>query len=251
MKSKYIPANLELGKRAIDLIRDEIKALNQLTSTRKKRSLNDEINKERLQYLLFMGQINEDQMARFGVLLDPKNFNNQVDTQTLLLKKHKKDDLVKLLAETQLKLVIERGYGEVLSRSLDYLWHKFDGTEYRRVKQSFRRQKSREELFAEDNQHLKECLEKVKKRIKKSEKRSLISTDYRAFRAEVYLNYPKSLFKHEPRLTGEYKDLTPEQKKLERKLLKEDQEGWSETRLREFFEKNTGVKPSSRKCSAS
>ena len=109
MKSKYIPANLELGKRAIDLIRDEIKALNQLTSTRKKRSLNDEINKERLQYLLFMGQINEDQMARFGVLLDPKNFNNQVDTQTLLLKKHKKDDLVKLLAETQLKLVIERG----------------------------------------------------------------------------------------------------------------------------------------------
>jgi len=251
MKSKYIPANLDLSQRAIDLVKDEINVLNQLTATRKNRSLNNDINQERLQYLLYMDHLNEDQMARFGVLLDPQKFSGEASAIKKSLKEHKKDELAKILAETQLKLAIERGYGEVLSRSLDYLWHKFDGTEYRRLKQSNNRQKSREELFAEDNRRLRECLEKLTKRIKKLEKRSLISTDYRAFRAEVYLNYPESLFKHEPRLTGEYKDLTPEDKRLEREILKEDQTGWSETRLRDFFEKNTGVKPSSRKFSAS
>ncbi len=251
MKSKYIPANLDLSQRAIDLVKDEINALNQLTATRKNRSLNDDINKERLQYLLYMDHINEDQMARFGMLLDPKKYNEEAKALKISLNRFKKDDLAKILADTQLKLTIERGFGEVLSRSLDYLWHKFDGTEYRRAKQSLNRQKSREELFAEDNRRLKECLENIRKRIKKIEKRPLISTDYRAFRAEVYLNYPESLFKQEPRLTGEYKALTPDDKRIEREILKEDQTGWSETRLRDFFKKNTGIRPSSRKFSAS
>jgi len=251
MKSKYVPSNLDLSQRAIDLVKDEINALNQLTATRKNRSLNDDINKERLQYLLYMDHVNEDQMARFGVLLDPKKYNEEANAIKTSLNKFKKNDLAELLADTQLKLTIERGFGEVLSRSLDYLWHKFDGTEYRRAKQSLNRQKSREELFAEDNRRLKKCLENIRKRIKKLEKRPLISTDYRAFRAEVYLNYPENLFKQEPRLTGEYKALSKEDKRLERKFFKEEQAGWSETRLRDFFEKNTGIKPSSKKFSAS
>ena len=33
MKSKYIPANLDLSQRAIDLVKDEINVLNQITAT--------------------------------------------------------------------------------------------------------------------------------------------------------------------------------------------------------------------------
>ena len=116
MKSKYIPANLDLSQRAIDLVKDEINVLNQLTATRKNRSLNNDINQERLQYLLYMDHLNEDQMARFGVLLDPQKFSEEASAIKKSLKEHKKDELAKILAETQLKLAIERGYGEVAER---------------------------------------------------------------------------------------------------------------------------------------
>lgn len=242
MKSRYIPASLKASEHAARLIEEEIKALEALTSTRKNRSMQDDINKERLQYLLYTSHLNEDQMATFGVLLDPKEFSKEAKSKLPTLTKLKKEDLVLLLAKTQLNLEIERGYAEVVARTLDYLWHKFDGTEYKKVKQSQNRQKGRMELFAEDNQCLAKCLENIRKRIKKSEKRDLIPTDYSAFRSEVYLLYPERLEKQNYRIAGKFKSTDPSDIEEDRKDMKNRDPGWSETRLRDFFENQTGLK---------
>lgn len=242
MKSRYIPANLAASENANNLIKEEIKALEKITSTRKNKSLQDNINKRRLKYLWHANHLNEDQMANFGALLEPKKFSEAIKNNLRSLNKLKKADLAQHLATTQLELQIERGYGEVISQTLEYLWLKFDGTEYKKVKQSQKRQKGRQALFEEDEKRLSECLENVRKRVKKTEKRSLTSTDYIAFRAEVYLRYPERSYKQAYRIAGTFKSTTTKDIEEDRTMMESDDPGWSETRLREFFENHTGLK---------
>ena len=242
MQSKYIPASLEASEHAVNLIEGEIKALEELTSTRKPPSLQDKLNKDRLQYLLYDSHLNEDQMATFGTLLDPKQFSKVAKSKLPTLNKLKKADLVLLLAQTQLNLEIERGYAVIAARTLDYLWHKFDGTEYKKVKQSQNRQKGREEIFSEDNKRLEKCLANVRKRIMKLEKRALVSTDYIAFRAEVYLLYPERLEKQNYRIAGKFKSTDPKDIAEDRKDMADRDPGWPETRLRDYFENQTRLK---------
>ena len=137
MKSKYVPINLAASENADNLIKEEIKALELITSTRKNKSLQDDINKNRLKYLWHANHLNEDQMAKFGDLLDPKIFSKAVENNISSLKTLKKAELIERLAITQLELHIERGFGEVIAQTLEYLWLKFDGTEYKKVKQRF------------------------------------------------------------------------------------------------------------------
>ena len=242
MKSKYIPANLSACENANNLIKEEIKALEALTSTRKNKSLQDDINKSRLKYLWYANHLNEEQIASFGELLEPKNFSRAVKNNLSTINKLKKVDLAQLLAITRLELQIERGYGEVISQVLEYLWLKFDGTEYKKVKQSQKRKKGRQALFEEDEKHLSECLENIRKRVLKAEKRALIPTDYIAFRAEVYLLYPERAYKQAYRMAGTFKSTSTKDIEEDRAMMKADDPGWSETRLREFFENHTGLK---------
>jgi hypothetical protein len=101
----------------------------------------------------------------------------------------------------------------------------------------------RQAIFAEDEKILKECFSKVKK-LKGG---ALLSGDYRIFKSTVYLHYPESKMKQAPRLTGENKELTPEQQQEERDYMKEDSPGWSESRLRDYFAKHAKVKASTKK----
>jgi hypothetical protein len=242
MKSRYIPVNLEASDQAARLIEEEIKTLEALTSTRKNKSLQDDINKRRLNYLRHVSHLSEDQIAKFGELLDPNIFSKAVENNLNDLKHLKKAELAQRLATAQLELHIERGFGEVIAQTLDYLWLKFDGTEYKKVKQSQKRQKGRQALFEEDEKHLSECLEILRKRIKKTEKRSLIDTDYIAFRAEVYLRYPERSYKQAYRIAGTFKSTTLKDIEEDRQMMEANDPGWSETRLREFFEEHTGLK---------
>jgi hypothetical protein len=242
MKSKYVPINLAASENADNLIKEEIKALELITSTRKNKSLQDDINKNRLKYLWHANHLNEDQMAKFGELLDPKIFSRTVENNISNLKTLKKVELIERLAITQLELHIERGFGEVIAQTLEYLWLKFDGTEYKNVKQSQKRQKGRQELFEEDEKHLGECLEAIRKRIKKTEKRVLIDTDYIAFRAEVYLRYPERSYKQAYRIAGTFKSTALKDIEEDRRMMESNDPGWSESRLRNFFEDHTRLK---------
>jgi hypothetical protein len=242
LKSKHIPANLEAAEKAAQLIKDQLLILEKSTATKKRPSLQDSLNKERLQGLMVADSLTDDEMHRFGKFLDPKQRAKHINKRITILGKLNKDELVQKLAQVELDLLIEQGYAVVINRALDESWHKFEGDEYKKVKSSAKRQLGRQAIFEEDEKRLKECLSKVKK----SKVGSLSSGDYVIFRSTVYLHYPESNLKQAPRLTGEFKDLTPEQQQEERDYLKEDSPGWSESRLRDFFTKHAKVKASTK-----
>jgi hypothetical protein len=238
MKSKHIPANLEAAKKAEEMVKAQIAALEKSTSTKKRPSLQDNLNKERLQGLLFAGLLNEDEMENFGKLLEPYQRAENIKERSLILSKLNKEELTEKLAEAELDLRIERGFAGIANRVIDDLWQKIDGDEYKKITNSGNRQLGRQAIFAEDEERLHKCLKKVRKR----KGTLLVSEDYRVFRHEVYLHYPESLLKQAPRLTGWNKNLTPEQQQEERKDMKENAPGWSEARLRDFLEKHAKVK---------
>lgn len=238
MKSKHIPANLEAAQKAAEMIKIQIEALKKSTSTKKRPSLQDNLNKERLQGLQFADLLIENEMGIFGRLLEPKQRAEDIEERSSILSKLNKEELIAKLAEAELDLQIERGFAGVANRVIDDLWHKIDGDEYKKITSSENRQIGRQAIFAEDENRLHECLKEVRKR----KSAPLVSEDYGIFRHEVYLRYPESLLKQAPRLTGEYKNLTPEQQQEERDYMMEDAPGWNEARLRDFFEKHTKVK---------
>ncbi|MDA1332346.1 MAG: hypothetical protein O3A65_07695 [Proteobacteria bacterium] len=238
MKSKHIPANREAAQKAEEMVKVQIAALTKSTSTKKRASLQDKLNKERLQGLQFTDSLIEDAMGNFGRLLEPKQRAKIIKKRSLILSKLNKKELTEKLAEAELDLQIERGFAGVANRVNDYLWHEIDGDEYKKIKSSENRQLGRQAIFAEDETRLHECLKEVRKR----KGVPLVSEDYGVFRREVYLRYPQSRLKQAPRLTGEYKDRTFEQQEKERGYMREDADGWNDGRLRGFFEKYAKVK---------
>uniref|UniRef100_UPI00404724F1 hypothetical protein n=1 Tax=Polynucleobacter sp. TaxID=2029855 RepID=UPI00404724F1 len=238
MKSKNIPASLEVAQKAVEMVKDQIAALEISTATKKRPSLQDNLNKERLQGLLYADTLNDDEMERFGKLLDPAELNKASKQLLATLNGLTKNQLAERLANAEINLQIERGFAGVASRVIDDLWHKIDGDEYKKITSSANRQSGRQAIFAEDDKRLAECFKEIRKR----KGSPLASEDYGAFRHEVYLHYPESLMKQAPRLTGELKDLTPAQQEEERDYMREDSPGWSESRLRYFFEKYAKVK---------
>lgn len=93
------------------------------------------------------------------------------------------------------------------------------------------------ETFGEDNKRLKECLELTKSKLK----RELIGSDYPTFVEVLLSKYPKPKFVPSPRLHKDEKYQTNEQilKILDQKL----DGNWKDPRLRAFFKRETGQKP--------
>lgn len=91
MKSKHIPASLEAAKKAAEMVKNQIAALEISTSTKKRPSLQDKLNKERLQGLLYADTLNDDEMERFGKLLDPQEHDKAAKKLSTSLHKLAKD----------------------------------------------------------------------------------------------------------------------------------------------------------------
>jgi hypothetical protein len=243
MKSKHIPANLEAAQKAAQMIKDQLADLEKSTATKKRPSLQDTLNRERLQGLLIADALTDDEMSALSDLHDAKKISKKIKNRLSALNRLTKAELAERLARAEIEIQVEKGYAGVINRALDELWHKFDGDEYKKVTNSANRQLGRQAIFDEDEKSLKKCFTQIKKRAALP----LTPKDYRIFRAEVYLNYPESKMKQAPRLTGELKDLTPEQQQEERDYMKENYSGWSESRLRNFYEKHAKVKASVKK----
>ena len=62
MKSKHIPSSLEAAKKAAEMVKNQIAALEISTATKKRPSLQDKLNKERLQGLLYADTLNDDEI---------------------------------------------------------------------------------------------------------------------------------------------------------------------------------------------
>ena len=143
MKSIHIPANLAAAKRANEIIQSKIDELDAESATRKKPSLRQVLQKERLQGLLVASTLNQAEMDKFGNLLVPEEFDSKASDLEKQFSNLSKEELVKRLAHSELELEIERGYAEVTNRALDQFEHILDGDEYRKNKANDNRQDER------------------------------------------------------------------------------------------------------------
>lgn len=234
------PANLEAAKKANEFINAELSAIEAECQTRKKPSLRQELQKERLQGLLLLSSLNNNEMETFGKLLDPEIFSKEVEKNKAELESLGKDELVQRLAVTILQLEIEQGYANVANRALGQFNHIADGDEYRKNLANDNRQDERNKNFTADNEFLLATLNKLKKR---KYPNPLTWNDFKIFKHEVYLNRPEPLYIQEVRLVGEAKDLHGIDLKLHKEVTKEMSESWSDSRLRDFFTSNTGQSP--------
>lgn len=240
MTNKLKPANLQAAKKADELIKAELRAIEAEGLKRKKPSLRQSLQTERLQGLLLASTLNDGEMDKFGKLLDPEIFKQEAEKIKGVIESLGKDELVHRLAETKLLLEIEQGYAEVAHRALSQFNHIADGDEYRRNIANDNRQEERNKNFAADNAFLFETLNKLEKR---RYPESLTWDDFEIFKHDVCLNRSEPLYKQEVRLVGEAKDLQGENLQLHKEVTKDMSEPWSDARLRDFFTSSTGLSP--------
>ena len=240
MKNTKIPANLNSALRANKLIAEKIAEIDAESAKRKKTSLRQELQKERLEGLRITSVINDEDMQNLGALLDPEVFNQRALDIQEQLADLSKEDLAKNLAQKMLELEIERGYAAVANRSIDQFEHIADGDEYRKIKSNDNRQNKRNENFAEDEAYLLKTLNALKKR---KNPNPLTWDEFEVFRHDVHLNKPEPSFKQEVRVVGDAKQLTGEELTIHKDITKDMNPGWSNSRLRDFFTRHTGLSP--------
>jgi hypothetical protein len=240
MKSIRIPANLEAAKRANEFIQSKIDELDNESATRKKPSLRQELQKERLQGLLVTSTFNQSEMDKFGDLLRPEEFANKASEIEKQFCNLGKEELVKRLAHAELELEIERGYAEITNRALDQFEHIRDGDEYRKNKANDNRQEERNKNFAPDIEYLAKTLRDLKKR---KYPNPLTWDDFEIFQHDVYLSKPEPDYKQDVRVVGEAKDLEGKALEIHKDVTREDNSGWSKSRLRGFYTEQTGLRP--------
>jgi cytochrome c553 len=240
MKSAKIPANLDSALRASKLIDEKIAEIAAESAKRKKPSLRQELQKERLEGLRITSVLNDEDMNNLGALLDPEVFDQRASEIHEQLASLSKEDLVESLARTMLELEMERGYAAVANRSIDQFEHIADGDEYRKIKSNDNRQDKRNENFAKDEEYLLKTLNTLKKR---KNPIPLTWDEFEVFRHDVHLNKPEPSFKQEVRVVGEAKQLTGEELAIHKEVTKDMNPGWSNSRLRDFFTRHTGLSP--------
>lgn len=243
MKSIRIPANLEAAKRANEYIESKIAEINAEGAKRKKPSMRQELQKERLQGLLVTSILNQSEMDKFGNLLRPEEFDSKAADLEKQFSDLSKEELVKRLAHSEVELEIERGYAEVTNRALDQFEHILDGDEYRKNRANDNRQEERNKNFAADNDFLAKTLNNLKKR---KYPNPLTWDDLEIFQHDVHLGKPEPDYKQEVRVVGEAKDLTGNDLEIHKDTTREDNPGWSKSRLREFFTEKTGLVPNTK-----
>jgi hypothetical protein len=242
MKNIRIPVNLDCASRANEIIKSKIDEIASESTTRKKPSYRQELQKERLQGLLVNSTFNEGDMHKFGNLLEPDVFENKVDDLKKQYASLSKDELASRLAETELELEIEQGFAEITRRALDQLEHIADGDEYRKIKSNDNRQDGRNKNFASDNDYLRKTLDTL---IKRKAPNPLTWDDYEIFQHDVHLGQPEPSYKQEVRVVGEAKELMGQDLEIHKDVTKELNTGWSKSRLRDFYTEHTGLRPKS------
>jgi hypothetical protein len=240
MKSAKIPANLDSALRASKLIDEKIAEIAAESAKRKKPSLRQELQKERLEGLRITSVLNDEDMNNLGALLDPEVFDQRASEIHEQLASLPKEDLVESLARTMLELEMERGYAAVANRSIDQFEHIADGDEYRKIKSNDNRQDKRNENFAKDEEYLLKTLNTLKKRKNPT---PLTWDEFEVFQHDVHLNKPEPSFKQEVRVVGEAKQLTGEELAIHKEVTKDMNPGWSNSRLRDFYTRHTGLSP--------
>ena len=185
--------------------------------------------------------------ASHGMLLDENNaIRKYVDKESIIKRlseiesnhqKFSKSDLIKKLSAVTLKNELLEAKLNATEDHSRFLSEKYKNSLEKRLETVGKQSEGKNKLFSSNNAYLKYCLNQVTDDGVKAVKPS----DFLKFQAIARKNPPP--FIQKVRQTKEEKNQSVEIQEIDMKDQK--RYGWSSTTLRSFFEKHTGVKPSS------
>lgn len=239
----YIPATKDAAEMANEYLRDHEEKLEQYLATKKRLTLADKTQKERLAHAKVLNDFNEARMADALDLLEPKNQSKKIASRAKTLAKLNKEDLCVQMANLETQLEIERKYGELVQKAIEYLTNHIDGEQYEKEKANTARQTSKQAKYAPNEEKIVECINALENQLN----RPLTGADYLKLKRLLLNTYPSPDYIPRTRLTESGKRLfepTKEERATFGNIKPNDlafkRKGWAESTIRKVFEKTTG-----------
>ena len=181
----------------------------------------------------------DDAAVKFWNPVDKENKISEIKSS---LKELNLEELQDALAELLLEYHILKSEEYRYLAEIRFLRNFFEDELNKKVKTSKNKQKGRNDGFDENNKVLARCLNEALKDIE------LIKPEhFLKFSRLVNRKYPSPPFIPKPRLSEADKNHNDENLQITIDVSKRD--GWSDSTLRTFFHKKTGINPSSKKNS--
>jgi len=158
--------------------------------------------------------------------------------------KASKDDLLVTIYELQKQVVSHRKATETLKDELETHQLQIGENKNKNERNNEKRSKGRKRLFFKNEEFLRQSISVFHDFLD----RPFLPNDYIKFQRYVTKVFPTPDYIPTPRLTREEKRLSADEQKEVLDLKKRT--GWSQSNLREFFWKETNVKPSTKKNSS-
>lgn len=184
--------------------------------------------------------------ASHGMLVDENNpIRKYVDKESIINKlseiesnhqKFSKSELIKKLSAVTLKNEFLEAKLKATEDHCRFLSDKYGKSLEKRLETVDKQSEAKDKLFSSNNAYLMHCLKQVIDGVKK-----VNPNDFLKFQAIARKNPPP--FIQKVRQTKEEKNQSVEIQEID--MNDQKRYGWSSTTLRSFFEKHTGVKPSS------
>lgn len=185
--------------------------------------------------------------ASHGILVDENNpIRRYLDKKSIIKRlselegihqKFSKSELIKKLSSETLKNELLEARLNVTVEHSKFLSDKYGKSLDKRLEVVGKQTEAKDKLFSSNNAYLKHCL----KQVTDDGVNAVKPSDFLKFQAIARKNPPP--FTQKIRQTKEEKNQSVEIQEIDMKAQK--RYGWSNTTLRNFFEKHTGVKPSS------
>ena len=185
--------------------------------------------------------------ASHGMLVDENNpIRRYVDKESITRRiseleddhqKFSKSELIKKLSAVTLKNELLEAKLKATENHCKFLSDKYGKSLEKRLETVGKQSKAKDKLFSSNNAYLKHCLNQVTD----DGVKTVNPSDFLKFQTIARKNPPP--FIQKIRQTKEEKNQSVEIQEIDMKDQK--RYGWSNTTLRNFFKKHTGVKPSS------
>lgn len=249
----YIPATKGAAEIANEYLRNYEENLEQYLAGKKRLTLADKTQKARLEYAKILNDFNEARMEDALDLLEPKKQSLRISSRAKTLSKLTKEDLCAQLATLETQLAIERKYGELVQKTIEYLTNHIDGEQYEKERANNARQTNKQAKYALNEEKIIECINKLKSQLS----RPLTGVDYLKLKRLLIKTYPSPDYVPKTRLTASGKRLfapTNEERTILGNVKANDlvdkRDGWAESTIRKVFEKTTGHTIKSKKLSS-
>lgn len=186
---------------------------------------------ELVRRLKFLNEVSDELVKSLATFKKAKQF------QFKNLSSFTKEQLRHALIESEVKCESQRLDALEMKEAILFLLQHFYQTRFKHMTSTKNRELARNKKFKSNSDFLMECLNQIKIDLK----RDLQATDFIKFR-NLAMKF-KPPFIQKPRRSKQDRMISEEIQRLDAEALARNE--WAPSTLRSFFEKHTGVKPSS------